>query len=83
MSKLPAHAASGRDHFLRRACGHLLAAVAVIVLAEVALFQSGAAGPMARAMRLVPAAADTASGAGGLTEGGKGADTPRVNDAFE
>ena len=45
----PAH-----ERFLRRTYGHLLAAVVVFVLAEVALFRSGVGTPMAVAMRQVP-----------------------------
>ncbi len=45
---------SGKRAFLRRTYGHLLAAVAVFVLAEVALFTSGLATPMAVAMSKVP-----------------------------
>ena len=42
------------DGFLRRTYGHLLAAVVVFVLAEAALFRSGAAEPLALAMYRVP-----------------------------
>ena len=42
------------DVFLRRTYGHLLAAVVVFVVAEMALFRSGIAEPMALAMRKVP-----------------------------
>ena len=43
-----------RDGFLRRTYGHLLAAVVLFVLAEIALFRSGIAEPMALAMYRVP-----------------------------
>lgn len=46
--------AAARERFLRRTYGHLLAAVALFVLAEVALFRSGLAAPMAQAMYRVP-----------------------------
>lgn len=45
---------STHQRFLRRTYGHLLAAVVVFVLAEVALFRSGIATPMAVAMHKVP-----------------------------
>ena len=45
---------AGRQRFLGRVYGHLLAAVAVFVLAEMALFRGGLAQPMARAMYRVP-----------------------------
>ena len=44
----------GQQRFLRRTYGHLLAAVAIFVVAEVALFRGGIAQPMARAMYRVP-----------------------------
>ncbi len=47
-------ATTADDRFLRRTWAHLLAAVAVFVLAEVALFRSGLATPMAVAMGQVP-----------------------------
>ena len=46
--------APNRNGFLRRTYGHLLAAVVVFVLAEIALFRSGIAEPMALAMYRVP-----------------------------
>ena len=47
-------ASGGRRLFLRRAYGHLLAAAALFVVAEVAMFRSGVAAPLAAAMRGVP-----------------------------
>ena len=55
MTATPANAPPpGQARFLRLAHGHLLAAVAVFVCAEVALFRGGIAEPMARAMYRVP-----------------------------